>query len=203
MSREAAIRRSKARRRNARQARTGPDAGTVPNHDQRRAQSVTGARKLPSRRSRPEFRHGLIAVLSSVAVMVLAGAGLGFVPAIEAATGNGIIGSFVVSSQPCLHVRGGCQYTGVFEARSGDTVHNVAYEGSLPPGAGQGARIPARYTGYQQAYPPDGSRSWVLDLVFMLVIGVVVGLFVWLTPVGLGRRPAGSSSGSGPRGVEL
>jgi hypothetical protein len=145
----------------------------------------------------------MIAVLSGVAVMILAGVGLGLVPAIEAAGGHGTIGTFVVNAQPCLHPRGGCQYTGTFESRGGDVVHNVAYEGSLPQGAGQGSRIPARYAGYQQAYPPDGSRSWVLDLVFMLIIGGVVGFFVWLTPVGLGQRPARSSPGSGPRGVEL
>jgi hypothetical protein len=204
MSREAAARRSKARRRAARLARAEPDAGGLPNHDQRRTQAVTRTGGLPSsRRRRPEFRHTIIAILSAVAVMAVSGAALGLVPAIEAAGGNGTIGSFVVGYQPCLLRRGGCEFTGIFEAPGGDVVSHVAYVGSLPAGAGEGSRIPARYTGYQQAYPLRGSLTWAVDLIFMLLIGSVVGFLVWLLPVGLGQRRAGSSSDAGPRGVEL
>jgi len=158
-------------------------------------QSITGTRKVPSRRRRPEFRHLVIAVLCGVAVMVVTGAALGLVPAIEAAGSNGTIGTFVVSSQPCLVRRGGCAYTGTFEAPGGHVVSHVAYVGGLPPGAGGGSHIPARYTGYQQAYPLRGSRSWAVDLVFMLLIGSVAGFFVWLLPVGLGQRRAKPPTG--------
>jgi hypothetical protein len=203
MSREAAARRSKARRRAARLAHAELDAGGLPNHDQRRLEAITGTRQQTSRRRRPEFRHFTIAVLSGVAVMAVTGAALGLVPAIEAAGGNGTIGTFVVSSQPCLLRRGGCEYTGTFEAPGGEAVSHVAYMGSLPAGAGGGSRIPARYAGDQQAYPMRGSRTWAVDLVFMLLIGSVVGFLVWLLPVGLGQRRGGSSSDSGPRGVEV
>ena len=191
MSREAAARRSKARRRAARLARAELDDGGLPNHDERRMQTVTRNRKQAQRRRRPEFRHLMIAALSGVAVMAVSGAALGLVPAIEAAGGTGTIGTFVVGSRPCLVRRNGCAYTGTFQAPGGAVVSHVAYVGSLPAGAGGGSRIPARYTGYQEAYPLHGSRSWAVDLVFMLIIGSLVSFLAWLLPVGLGQRRGG------------
>ncbi len=188
MSRESAARRGETRRRAVRMARTAPDAGGQLNHDQRRAQAITRTPKRASGRRRPEFRHFMIAVVSGVAVMAVAGAALGLVPAIEAADGNGTIGTFVVGSQPCLPHRGGCAYTGTFQAPGAAKVSHVAYEGSLPAGV---TSIPARYTGYQQAYALHGSRGWAVDLVIMLLIGGAVGFLVWLLPVGLGRRSGG------------
>jgi len=188
MSREAAARRDKARRRAARLAHAEPDAGGLPNHDERRAQGITGTQKQTSRARRPEFRHVLITVVIAVAVMAVAGAALGLVPAIEAADGNGTIGTFSVGSQLCIPHRGGCAYTGTFRAPDGTEVSHVAYEGSLPAGA---SSFPARYTGYQQAYPLDGSRGWAVDLMFMILIGGVVSFLVWLLPVGLGQQRGG------------
>jgi hypothetical protein len=188
MSREAAARRDKARRRAARLAHAEPDAGGLPNHDERRAQGITSTQKQTLGRRRPEFRHVLITVVTAVAVMVVAGGALGLVPAIKAADGNGTIGTFTVGSQPCIPHRGGCAYTGTFQAPGGAMVSHVAYEGSLPAGV---SSIAARYTGYQQAYPLHGSRGWAVDLVFMLLIGSVVGFLVWLLPVGLGQRSGG------------
>jgi hypothetical protein len=187
MSREAAARRSKARHRAARLARAEPDAGHPPNHDERRMQTVTDRREQPRRRRHREFRHLMIAVVSGVAVMAVSGAALGLVPAIEAARGNGTIGTFVVGSQPCIPHRAGCAYTGTFDGPGGEVVNHVAYVGS-PPARSGASSIPARYTGYQQAYPLRSSRTWALDLVFMLLIGSVAGFLVWLLPVGLGQR---------------
>jgi hypothetical protein len=203
MSREAAIRRTKARRKAARLARAEPAAAGLRNHDQRRLQASAGARKRPKRRISTDFRHLAIAVLTAAAVMAVIGAALGLVPAIEAASADGTVGTFVVGSQPCISHRGGCAYTGTFEMPGGGVISHVAYEGGLPPDAGGGSRIPARYTGYQQAYPVHSSRTWVEDLIIMALIGSVAGFLVWLLPVGLGQRPAGPGSGPGPRGAEL
>lgn len=194
MSREEKARLLKARRKAARRALAEADTGAKPNHDQRRMQSSAGTRKRPARRRRPDVKHIVIAVSCGVAVMAMVGATLGLVPAIEAAGRNGTIGTFVVSNQPCLVHRGGCAYTGTFDAVGGEVFSHVAYVGILPPGAGGGARIPARYTGYQQAYPLHGSRSWVVDLGIMALIGGVAALLVWLLPVGLGKRSVWSSS---------
>jgi hypothetical protein len=191
MSRETAARRSKARRKAARLACAEPGAGHLPNHDERRRQAVTRSGKQAPRRGHPEIRHLVIAILSAVAVMAVTGAALGLIPAIRAAGGNGTVGTFIVSSQPCLPHRGGCAYTGTFEARSGNVVSHVDYVGTLPAGSAAGSGIPARYAGYQQAYPLRGSRTWATDLVFMLLIGGVLGFLVWLLPVGLGQRRTG------------
>jgi hypothetical protein len=201
MSAEARSRRNKVSRREAERARAELQAGGLSHHDKRRLQTIIRTRERASRRRRQALVHLMIAVLGGLAVMAVAGAALGFVPAIEAATGNGTVGTYVVGSPVCG--RHGCVYTGTFEARDGDVFSHVAYEGRQAAGAAPGTRIPARYTGYRQAYPLQGSLTWAVDLVLMLLSGSVVALLVWLLPVGLRQRRAESSSDPDIRDFEI
>jgi hypothetical protein len=173
-----AARRDKVRRLDARLPREEPAAGGLSHRDQRRLQAVTRARELASRRRRLEFRHLAITVLSGLVATAAIGAALGFVPAIEAASGRGVTGTFVVGSFSC-HRRGVCAWVGTFEAR-GEVVPNVAYEGILPMSTAPGSRIAARYPGDDLAYGLHGSHSWAWDLVPMLLIGSIVAFGAWL-----------------------
>jgi hypothetical protein len=190
MSPEPAAQRTKVSRSAAAMARAELEAGGLSHHDQRRLKTIIHNRELASSQRRQKLKHLSIAVLSAAAVMAVAGAGLGLGPAIEAARRNGTVGTFIVSTRPCIPSRVACAYTGTFDAASGRVVSNVAYVGNLPAGAGGGSRIPALYTGYEQAYPVHSSDTWILDLVFMLIIGSVAGFFVWILPVGLRQRGA-------------
>lgn len=173
-----AARSGKVSRRDARLAREELAAGGLSHRDQRKLLAVTRARELASRRRHLEFRHLAITVLSGLVATAAIGAALGFVPAVEAARGQGITGTFVVGSFSC-HRRGVCTWVGTFEGR-GEVVPDVAYQGILPISTGPGSRIPARYPGADLAYGLHGSHTWAWDLVPMLLIGTVVALGVWL-----------------------
>lgn len=181
--------RDKVGRRDARLAREELAAGGLSRHDQRRLRAITGTWDLVSRRRHQEFRQLAIAVLSGVAAMAVIGAALGFVPAIEAASGHGATGTFVVTSYTCYH-RAGCKWLGTFETR-GDLVPGVAYQGSLPMNTAPGSRIAARYPGDGRAYALHGSHSWAWDLFPMVLIGCAVAFVAWLI-VGVRLQPAPS-----------
>jgi hypothetical protein len=83
---------------------------------------------------------------------------------------------------------------------------NVTYQGDLAMDTIPGTRIPARYTGYHQAYALRSSHTWAWDALIMLLIGGAVGFLLWLTPVGMGQRsdttdPHGASAF--PPGAQL
>lgn len=181
-----AVRRDKVSRRDAQLAREALAAGGLSRHDQRRLRSVTRTWELASQRRHLEFRHLAIVVLSGIAAMAVIGAALGFVPAVEAASGHGATGTFVVASRRCSR-KVGCVWVGTFEAR-GEVVTGVVYEGSLPADAGPGSRIPARYPGADQAYALYGSHTWALDLIPMLLISSAVAFVAWLI-LGVRQRP--------------
>jgi hypothetical protein len=182
----AAARRSKVSRRDARLAREELAAGGLSHHDRRRLRAITRAWELASQRRHREFRHLVIVVLSGIAAMAVIGAALGFVPAIEAASGHGATGTFVVASFSCGR-RVGCRWVGTFEAGD-DVVPGVVYEGTLPTGTGPGSRIPARYPGADQAYALQGSHTWALDLIPMLLLGSAVAFIAWLVVGVRGQR---------------
>lgn len=173
-----AARRGKVSHRDAQQARDELAAGGLSHQDRRRLRATARAWELASRRRRLEFKHLVIAVLSGLAVMAVVAAALGFVPAIEAANGNGTAGTFVATSYSCGR-RIGCRWLGTFQA-GGGVVQTVIYEGSLPTGTEPGSRIPARYPGDGQAYALHGSHTWALDLIPMLLISSVFAFLVWL-----------------------
>jgi hypothetical protein len=137
----------------------------------------------------------MILVGGTLAAMAVVAATVGLVPAIEAASGQGVAGTFVAGNKPCLMYHRGCGWSGTFRARGGDTVQHVTYEGTLPAGAGGGSSVPAIYPsgGSHMVYPPRGTHVWITDVVLMVIVGGVVGCLLWIMPFGLGRRePAGA-----------
>jgi len=156
---------------------------------------VTGAWEDAARRRRREFRHLVIVAAGAIAAMAVVAGAVGLVPAIEAASGQGTAGTFIVGNQPCFLRRGGCAWSGMFRWPDGATVQHVSYDGTLPAGAGGGSSIPAIYPGgaAHVVYPPHGSRAWLSDLLMMVLIGGLAGFLLWLSPLGTrGREPHGA-----------
>jgi hypothetical protein len=180
--------RNKVHRRDARLAREELAAGGLSHKDQRRLRAVTRAWELASRRRHLEFRHLVIAVVAWIAVLAVTGVLVGFIPAIEAANGNGTAGTFVVTSYSCYR-RTGCGWVGTFEA-PGEVVPDVTYQGILPASTSPGSRVPAQYPGEGQVYALRGSHTWALDLIPMLLISTAAAFLVWL--IAVARQPATS-----------
>jgi hypothetical protein len=187
-----AARRNKVTRRDARRARDELAGEALSHRDQRRLRTIIRTWELASRRRHQEFRHLAIVVMSGIAAMAVIGAALGLGPAIEAAAGNGAIGTFVVDYSSCS-ARVGCVWVGTFDAHD-DVVPGVVYEGSMPTNTAPGTRIPARYPGDRRAYAPHGSHTWAWDLVPMLFIGSTVAFVVWLSPLGIRQRRTTSAA---------
>jgi hypothetical protein len=181
--------RDKVSRRDARLAREELAAGGLSHHDQRRLRTITRTWERASQRRHLEFRHIAITVLSWIAAMAAAGAALGFIPAMEAANGDGTAGTFVVASYSCYR-RAGCEWVGTFEAR-GQVVPDVDYQGILPTSTSPGSRIPVRYPGQGQVYALHGSHTWALDLIPMVLVSSTVAFIVWL--ITAARQPATSA----------
>jgi hypothetical protein len=183
-------RQQKVSRKQADEARQQLAAGGLSHQERRQLRSVAGARDALARRRRGEFRHILIIVTGTLAAMAIVGAAIGLPSAIEASTGQGAAGSFIVENQPpCLNQRVGCLPSGVFRSRAGVTVQHVAYAGSLPNFAPPGTSIPAVDPGLSNtAYPPRDSATWIHDVILTLLVGGVVGALLWLFPLGTGER---------------
>lgn len=181
--------RPKVSRRQADEAREQLAEGGLSHQERRRLRSVTGAWDATARRRRGEFRHLIIIAAGTIAAMAVVAATVGLLPAIEASSGQGTAGTFVVGRQSCFMGRRGCGWSGTFQSPGGVTVQHVTYDGTLPAGAGSGTSIPAiEPPGASHiVYAPHGSHAWVDDLVLTLLIGAIVGLLLWLFPVGLGR----------------
>jgi hypothetical protein len=130
----------------------------------------------------------MIALTGAVLAMAIGTLSFGFVPAIKAANGDGVTGTFVVSNQVCSS-KTGCQWVGTFRPADGAATGGLSYGGSLPPGAGPGSSIPTRYPGgSDQVYAMHGSHTWSFDLVIMLIIGAAVGAALWISPLGSGGK---------------
>jgi hypothetical protein len=184
--------RDKISRKDVKLARAELAAGGLSHREQRLRRTITRNWEFASRRRRQERRHLIIALLSGVAAVAVIGAALGIGPAIEAATGSGTTGEFIVGYHVCS-ARFGCTWVGTFEA-PGQVVPGVAYEGTLSAGTGPGSRIQVRYPGDHQAYAAHGSHTWVWDLLTMSFVGSATGFVVWLSPVGLRERRNASAT---------
>jgi hypothetical protein len=181
-------------RRLARQARAQLAAGGLSHQQQRRLRAVLRERATAWRQRRRRLRRLAIVLTGAIVAMAITGLSFGLVPAIEAARGEGITGSFVVSQEVCSS-RAGCQWVGTFQADHGAAVDGLAYGGSLPAGDGPGSTIPVRYPGTSdQVYAVHASHTWVFDLLITLAIGMAVAAALWISPLGAGpRNPAGVS----------
>jgi hypothetical protein len=173
-------------RRQASEVRAQLARGGLSHQDQRRLRAALRAGEDASRRRRRRLRRLIIAATGAIVAMAITALSFGLVPAIEAASGGGTTGSFVVSDQVCAS-KTGCQWVGTFRARDGAAFSGLAYGGSLPPGDGAGSVIPVRYPGgSDQVYALHGSHTWVFDLLIMLAIGAAVGTALWISPLGAG-----------------
>jgi hypothetical protein len=178
---------AKASRRKASEAREQLAAGGLSHQERRRLRSVIRARDETARRRSLAFRHITIAVAGAVAAMAVIAASLGLISAIEAARGQGTIGTFVVGYSSCSR-RTGCLWVGTFRSADGNTVPDVAYQGALPLSASPGSSFPAvEPGGSSRVYPPHSLR-WVTDLLATVLMGGVVGFVLWISPLGLRRR---------------
>jgi hypothetical protein len=179
-------RRVKVSRREFMLARAELAAGGLSHHDERRLRTIEHNWELASLHRHQAFRHLVITLIGVVATMVVVGAAFGIVPAIEAASGDGAAGTFVVSNQVCVR-RAGCTWLGTFES-PGQVVPRVMYEGVLPVSAGPGSRFPARYPGDNRAYARHGTHTWAWDVLYMVVISGAVGFLLWVSPLGMRQR---------------
>jgi hypothetical protein len=178
-------RRVKVSRRQAREAREQLAAGGLSHQERRRLRSVIRTRDATARRRSLQFRHFGIVLAGAMAAVAVAAASVGLVSAIDAARGQGTIGTFVLEFQSCS-IRVGCTYVGTFQLPDGGTVPDVAFDGPLPAGAGPGTSVPAREPGgSHRVYPPHGSLRWIADLLFTMLVGGAVGFILWLSPLGL------------------
>jgi hypothetical protein len=181
-----AARQPKVSRRQANEARAELAAGGLTHQERRKLRAVTRARDAAAGLRRGELKHLIIVAAGAIAVMAVVTAATGLISAINAASGQGKAGTFIVGNQPCIARRGGCAWPGAFRSGDGVTM-NVEYVGTLPAGAGGGGSIPAIEPAgaSHMVYPPHGSRAWIDDLLLVLLAGGVVGLLLWLLPVGL------------------
>ena len=186
----APARQQKVSRKQADQAREQLAAGGLSHQERRKLRAVTGAWDTAASSRRGKVRHLTIVVAGTVVAMALVGVVGGLVPAVEASSGHGTAGTFIVGNQPCISRRAGCRWSGTFRSDDGVTMHHVAYDGTLPAGAGGGSRVPAIYPGGTShvVYPPHSSRAWVTDVLVMLIVGGIVGFLLLIMPLGLGKR---------------
>ena len=179
-------------RRLARRARAQLDDGGLAHRQQRMLRAVIRERAIAVRQRRRRLRRVTLAVTGAIVAMAITALSFGLVPAIEAALGEGVTGSFVVSDEVCSS-RGGCQWAGTFQAGDAAPVVGLAYGGTLPAGDGPGSTIPVRYPGgSDQVYALHASHTWVFDLLITVAIGMAVGAALWISPLGAGpRNPEG------------
>jgi uncharacterized membrane protein YcjF (UPF0283 family) len=179
---------AKASRRQAQQAREQLAAGGLSHEERRRLRAVIQVTDDAARRHRREFRHIGLAVGGALVVMVIVAASTGLISAVEAASGQGVAGTFIVTGQTCAG-RVVCNWMGTFRYRDGVEVRNLAYGGVLSPAVPPGSHIPAREpAGSHYVYPLHGSRKWLSDVGLMLLCGIPVGALLLISPVGLGKR---------------
>jgi hypothetical protein len=158
--------------------------------ERRRQRRIIRERAEARQRRRIELSHDGLALAGALVAMAIVAVAFALGPAIAAARGEGTPGTFIIGYQQCLR-RTGCTWVGTFVSRSGQVTSGVAYDGNLPASDQPGGRIPAIFPGGQHAvFPPHGSHYWVSAVVLMLVVGAAVGLFLWISPIGEGRRRA-------------
>jgi len=179
---------AKVGRRQAEQARSELAGAGLSHHDERRLRAVLRSREDATRRRHLWLKRVGIAATGAVVAAAITALSFGLVPAIEAARGQGMIGSFVVSDRVCSS-KVGCQWVGTFRSGQAVVISGLAYGGTLPAGDGPGSVIPVRYPGgTDQVYALHGSHTWLIDLLVTVVVGAAVGAALWISPLGGGGR---------------
>jgi hypothetical protein len=175
-------------RRAARLARARLASGEVLSAQERRRlrSQIRRRDKVASYRAR-QARHVGVAVAGAAAVMAVVAIAFALGPAIDAARGEGAVGTLTVESQTCY--RGACSWVGTFVTRGGQVTSGVAYEGRLPADTGPGSSVPAIYAGSHLAFAPHGSLVWLEDLLLVVLIGAAMAVALWISPIRMpGRR---------------
>jgi hypothetical protein len=182
-------------RRQAQQAREELAGGGLSHQERRRLRAVLRSQAEAERKRRGSLKHLAIAMTGAIVAMAIVALSFGLVPAIEAAQGGGVTGSFVVNDRVCS-AKTGCQWVGTFYGPPGDVIPGLAYGGILPAGDGPGSKVAVRYPGgSDDVYALHGSHTWVFDLLITLVIGAAVGTALWISPLGDRRgNPEGVSA---------
>lgn len=171
-------------------ARAELAAGGLTQQDRRRLRAITEAWERTSARRGLERGHLILVVAGAIAATLIVAVAFALGPAIDAARGDGTSGTFTVSSSVCT-VKLGCRWVGTFDSRGGQPIQ-VDYQGSLPGDAGPGTSVAAIHpAGSSDVFAPHGSRAWIEDLLLAVVIGAVVGLALWISPISLSRRNRG------------
>jgi hypothetical protein len=174
-------------RHQARLARAELAAGGLTQRQRRRLQTITRAWDQTAARRKLERGHLFLVAAGAIAAMLIVAVAFALGPAIEAARGDGTTGTFTVSSSVCTP-KLGCKWVGTFASPGGQPIQ-VNYEGNVPPGAGPGTSWPAIHPGgSSDVFATHGSHAWIPDLLLAVVIGAVVGLALWISPISLSRR---------------
>jgi hypothetical protein len=175
-------------RKQADDAREQLAAGGLSHQERRKLRTVAAARDEAVHRRRGRITHLIIVAAGTSAAMAVVAAAGGLVTAIEAASGQGAAGTFVVG-KPCLFARSGCVWSGTFRSPDGRTMQHVRYDGTLPAHAARGSSVPAiEPAGSHVVYPPRSSHALITDVLLMLLVGGVVGFVLWISPLGLGGK---------------
>jgi hypothetical protein len=167
-------------------AHPGPGSDGLTTAERRVQRRLSRDRAEARQRWHSRFRHDVIVLTGTLAAMAIVAAGFAIGPAISAARGDGTPGWFTDASQQCFR-RAGCSWVGTFVSKNGhQVVPGVDYDGTLPPSTSPGERIPAIYPGSHAVFAPHGSYYWIPALLLMLLVGVAVALFLWISPLGSG-----------------
>lgn len=173
-------------RHQARLARAELAAGGLSQRDRRRLRAITRTWDKAAAHRKLERGHLILVASGAIAAMAIVAAAFGLWPAIDAAHGGGTTGTFTLGSSVCTP-KLGCRWVGTFESAGGQPVQ-VDYQGALPAGAGPGTSVPAIHPGASSyVFAPHGSLAWIPDLLLVVVIGAVVALVLWISPIGLSR----------------
>ena len=179
---------AKVSRRQAREAREQLAAGGLSHQKRRRLRSLIRVRDAVAGRRSREFRHIAIVLAGALVAMAVMAVLVGLASAIKAAGGQGATETFVAGYQSCSH-KTGCVLVGTFRSPDGATVPDVIYAGVRPTRTRAGISFAAIEPGRSDyVYPPHGSTIWISDLLYVALIGALVGLLLWLSPLGLRRR---------------
>jgi hypothetical protein len=173
-------------RRQANVARAELAAGGLSQQDRRRLRAIAGAWDRTAAARKLERGHLILVAGGAIVAMAIVAFAFGLWPAIDAASGGGTTGTFVLSTSVCTP-KLGCRWVGNFESAGSQPIQ-VDYQGALPAGAGPGTSVPAVHPGGSSyVFAPHGSHAWIPDLLLVLVIGAVVALVLWISPISLSR----------------
>ena len=117
-------------------------------------------------------------LVCAVAFLYVSGVHLG--PALRAAHGHGVRGTWIAEQLACARRGGSCQWTGEFVLPNGKVqLPTVLYTGR-ETSVHAGWSTPALNSGGgDEVYPVQGSNRWVHDVIGVVGAGVVIGILGW------------------------